>query len=147
MAEVKKKRKREATPDPAEDEDVAGLSRLDQQETVRFSLKAVLDARDEQKSFCARLRLHGWAIMELDVQQIEVVQRATEAAERFFLQSSQEQKEATRMLIDEGLGHGKGLVGYNNPTPAKEVYRLRRGPTQPWPALGTAFFYSLSCII
>lgn len=85
-----------------------------------------------------RLRQHGWTIIELDdgaSRGAEVVRQASEAAERFFLQATQEQKEAARLLFSEGpCSTGKGLVGYNNPTPAKEVYRLRRGSAQPWPA-------------
>ncbi len=103
-----------------------------------FSLKALLNCEEMRKSFCTRLRQHGWTIIELDDGASRVVQQASEAAERFFLQATQEQKEAARLLFSEGpRSTGKGLVGYNDPTPAKEVYRLRRGSAQPWPAFGT----------
>ena len=106
-----------------------------------FSLKALLNCEDLRKSFCSRLRQHGWTIIKLDDSAsggAEVVRQASEAAERFFLQATQEQKEAARLLFSEGpCSTGKGLVGYNDPTPAKEVYRLRRGSAQPWPAFGT----------
>lgn len=97
-----------------------------------------LNCEEMRKSFCSRLRQHGWTIIELDEGASRVVQQASEAAERFFLQATQEQKEAARLLFSEGpCSTGKGLVGYNDPTPAKEVYRLRRGSAQRWPAFGT----------
>jgi hypothetical protein len=139
---MEKKRKR--------DEEVAACARAhasarteDQHAGLgsHFSLKALLKCEDMRKSFCTRLRQHGWTIIELDdgaSSGAEVVQQASEAAERFFLQATQEQKEAARLLFSEGpCSTGKGLVGYNDPTPAKEVYRLRRGSAQPWPAFGT----------
>eukprot|EP00743_Colponemidia_sp_Colp-15_P011561 GILK01012932.1.p1 GENE.GILK01012932.1~~GILK01012932.1.p1 ORF type:complete len:286 (+),score=29.60 GILK01012932.1:121-858(+) len=52
--------------------------------------------------------------------------------DNFFTQLRDEQKVALRTLVPE-VGTNKGLVGYNKPTDAKEVFRLRRGAHIPFP--------------
>jgi hypothetical protein len=141
ILKMEKKRKRDEAAAACTQAHASVRAEVGQHALSHFSLRALLDCEDLRKSFCMRLRQHGWTIIELDdgaSRGAEVVRQASEAAERFFLQATQEQKEAARLLFSEGpCSTGKGLVGYNNPTPAKEVYRLRRGSAQPWPAFGT----------
>ncbi len=96
--------------------------------------------------FCDQLKKHSFAVVTLDDTRKEIIRSAYEMAYLFFVSATKEQKEATKKLFYE-FDVNKGLVGYNQPTIAKEVFRIRRGKDQPWPQLvnfketiGKAFF-------
>lgn len=78
------------------------------------------------------VELHSFCPIKLPESTARAVQHLHHVASRFFLTSSDQDKSATRALVPE-LGGGVALLGYNQPSPAKEIFRFRHSPHMPWP--------------
>jgi isopenicillin N synthase-like dioxygenase len=75
---------------------------------------------------------HGFAIVSLGSTEKTTLLNAYNSAKIFFTTASKDEKDNLRVLFDE-VGSNKGLAGFNSPTAAKELFRVRRGIGMKWP--------------
>eukprot|EP00029_Vermamoeba_vermiformis_P005349 TRINITY_DN1836_c0_g1_i2.p1 TRINITY_DN1836_c0_g1~~TRINITY_DN1836_c0_g1_i2.p1 ORF type:complete len:207 (+),score=13.71 TRINITY_DN1836_c0_g1_i2:146-766(+) len=83
---------------------------------------------------CSNITSHGFAIVTLDSNDKTTLLNTYNTAKTFFSTKNQEEKDNLRVLFDE-VGSNKGLAGYNSPTAAKELFRVRRGIGMKWPQM------------
>lgn len=84
-------------------------------------------------TLCDNLKRHGFAIITIPVQHSRILQEAYEVGWCFFRRVPVQIKQQCKLLFNE-FCNNKGLAGFNQPNPAKEVFRIRRGDAQPWPS-------------
>jgi len=86
----------------------------------------------------------GAVVLRLSDADADVLRRAADAALAFHTETPLYLRRAARAFVAElpadaaaaacAPGPARGLAGYNEPSPAKAVFRVRRGQLQPWPA-------------
>mmetsp|Transcript_10464 Transcript_10464/g.11513 ORF Transcript_10464/g.11513 Transcript_10464/m.11513 type:complete len:276 (-) Transcript_10464:12-839(-) len=91
-------------------------------------LQLSCDARNTLREY---VREHGYAIVSVPTEMAQIFRQTTDSAASFF-GYTEEVKRATQQLFYEVPPH-KGLLGYNRPSEAKEVFRIRRGAYTKWP--------------
>lgn len=91
----------------------------------------------ETETFCNAIYNHSFAILEIvDESEVQFIQETLDETMKFFLELEKEEKMATQVLFME-YQLNQGLVGYNTPSPSKEIFRIRRSSEKRatfWPA-------------
>lgn len=102
-------------------------------------------SNDVLEEFCNLMQLRGFVVVTIDEEEtLHALKEAQKQAIYFFELLNQEEKQKTKILFDEYQASSSGsnfltyirflgLVGYNSPSNAKELYRIRRGEGQIWP--------------
>jgi hypothetical protein len=94
----------------------------------KISLEAFMKKNPtEITNFCNSIYSHSFAVLDISysLELMEKMKRVNDENMKFFTGSSLETKMQTQVLFNE-VGENKGLVGFNNPSPAKELFRIRR---------------------
>jgi hypothetical protein len=92
--------------------------------------------------FCTWMARHSYAVVRInDEVLLEAIQSARKLATEFFTHQTLEEKKKTFKLFGE-VGRNQGLLGFNQPHKAKEVFRIRRplqNQDQNWPLTPPTF--------
>ena len=83
----------------------------------------------------AAVKQYGYAVVRAGEELVAPVKMARTAMLKWFEQTAADVKQKHRLLFEESEGC-QGLFGYNNPSKAKELYRVRRADGIPhglWP--------------
>jgi hypothetical protein len=83
-----------------------------------------LDAVD---SFVQAVNRHSFCVLDLDADLEACFRLASQRAGEFFTQTASDTKRGFQCFVDEYDGLARGLVGFNTPSAAKEVFRIRDG--------------------
>ena len=83
----------------------------------------------------AALRQGGVAVVRVGADAAAVLRRADALAATLHEHTPLYVRRGASVLFPElgSSGGARGLAGYNEPSPAKAVFRVRRGQCQPWP--------------
>jgi len=103
------------------------------------------DGTEPTETDCALLQAFqrvGAVVIRLNDADTNVLRRAAAAALAFHTETPLYLRRSAREFVVElpadataacARGPARGLAGYNEPSPAKAVFRVRRGQLQPWP--------------
>jgi hypothetical protein len=79
------------------------------------------------------LRRTGAAVVRLGSADAACMAQAEAAATALLVDAPVYVRRRASLLFPEADATAPGLAGYNVPSPAKQVFRIRRGQLQPWP--------------